>query len=149
MSTKAYLLLATAIFIAVVAGSDLFARITIAGEAIDNAVTEHLHWASLTIIGNIALFVPFGGTALICGATNKRAKTRSAAALFFIAMAVLAYFYFGGFQAAQHAFLDERWTAAALSIGLLPFFVGLPLLVVVATAATVIVFVDRQTIKEA
>jgi hypothetical protein len=148
MTTRAYLLTAIAAFIVVVTGSDLIARMTIAGDTFSNAVGEHLRWASLTIVGVVVLFVPFGGAALICRAANKRAKTRSAISLFLVALAALGYFYFGGFQASQHAMLDERWTAATLSIGLLPFFVGLPLLGVVAIAAVVIARVDRRQIVD-
>ncbi len=146
MTMKAYLLTAVAVFSAAVTGSDLIARMTIAGNTFGYAVSKHLHWASLTITGVIILFLPFLGIALICGAANKRAKTRSTTALFLVAMAALTYFYFGGFQASQQAMLDKRWTAAALSIGLLPFFVGLPLLSVVAIVAAVIARFDRRQI---
>ncbi|HVR90250.1 MAG TPA: hypothetical protein VHG29_04030 [Novosphingobium sp.] len=145
MNIKAYLLIALVGFIAAVTGSDLFARMTIAGEGFGFAVAEHLRWASLTIVGLVLLFVPFGGVALICGGANKRAKTRSFAVVFFIAMAILGYFYFEGFQAAQHALLQNKWTAATLSVGLLPFFIGLPLLAVVAIAAAIVTQVDRQS----
>ncbi len=148
MTMKAYLLTAIAAFIAVVTGSDLVARMTIAGDTFRDAVGGHLHWASLTVVGAVLLFMPFGGAALICRAANKRAKTRSAIALFLVALVALAYFYFSGFQASQQAMLDERWTAATLSIGLLPFFVGLPLLGVVAITAMVITLVDRRQIAE-
>jgi hypothetical protein len=89
MKIKAYLLIALFVFVAVVTGSDLFARITIAGESFGYATTEHLRWASQPIVGLIFLFAPFGGTALICGGANKRAKTRSAASIFCIALVAL------------------------------------------------------------
>lgn len=148
MHTKAYLLTATALSIATITGSDVIARMTIAENTFGEAVVEHLHWVSMTIVGEAFLIAPFAGAALICGVVNKRAKTRSAIALFFVAMSALAYFYFGGFQASQQAMLDQRWTAATLSIGLLPFFVGLPLLGVVAMTAAVIALVDRRPIVE-
>ena len=142
MKTTAYLLIALVAFFAAVTGSDLFARTTIAGDSFGYAVAEHLR--SLEIVGIVILFVPFGGTALICGLANKRAKTRSVATIFCISMLVLGYFYFGGFQAAQHALLEKKWTAAALSVGLLPFFIGIPMLALVAIAAAVVARTDRQ-----
>lgn len=145
MKVRTYLLIAAAIFIAVVTGSDPIARVTIVGSTLEEAVEEHMRWASLTLGGIVFLFAPFGFSALICGAANRRAKTRSAAALFFIALATLTYFYFGGFQASQYAMLDKRWTAAALSIGLLPFFIGLPLVVGVAIGAAAIARFDRRS----
>ena len=149
MTTKAYLVIATVVFIAAVTGSDLIARMTIGGTTLDVAIGEHLHWASLTIVGVVFLFAPFGGVALICGAANRRAKTRSAVALFVVAMAMLAHFYFGGFQASQQAMLDKKWTAAALSIGLLPFFVGLPLLGIAAIVAAILARDDRRQATQA
>jgi hypothetical protein len=149
MTTRAYLLIATGVFITAVTGSDLIARMTIAGNPLGVALAEHLHWASLTVAGIAFLFVPFVGVAFICGSANRRTKTRSAVALFVVALAVLAYFYYGGFQASQHAMLDKKWTAAALSIGLLPFFIGLPLLGVVAIAAAVLVLIDRRETVQA
>ena len=146
MTTKRYLLTANVVFLAAVTGSDLVARVTIAGNTFGDAIVEHLHWVSLTLVGVVFLFIPFGGAALICGAANKRTKTRSAVTLFIVAMAALAYFYFNGFQASQQAMLDKRWTAAALSIGLLPFFVGLPLLGIVGIVAAVIGLVDRRPV---
>jgi len=144
MTTKAYLLIATVVFICAVTGSDLVARMTITGDSFGAALFAHLHWASLTVFGIAFLFAPFAGIALICSVANRRVKTRSAATLFFVGMAVLAYFYFGGFQASQHAMLAKKWTAAALSIGLLPFFVGIPLLGIAAIVAAILAFVDRR-----
>jgi hypothetical protein len=149
MTTKAYLLIATAVFLAAVTGSDLIARMTIVGDTLGVAVSEHLRWASLTIVGMVFLFAPFVFVAFICGVVNKRAKTRSAVTLFSVAMVALAYYYFGGFQASQQAMLDKKWTAAALSIGLLPFFAGLPLSAVTAIAAAVLARVDRRQTAQA
>ena len=144
MTKKAYLLAALAIFAVVITGSDLIARITIAELRLGEAIREHLQWLSLTVVGVLLLFAPFGSIALICGTANRRARTRSAATLFLLSAAVLAYFYFEGFQASQQAMLDQRWTAATLSIGLLPLFIGLPLVVVVAVFAWVVARLDRR-----
>ena len=80
---------------------------------------------------------PFPLIAALCAKTDKKARTRSVVGNFGISLLVLMYWYFGAFRAAERAMLDERWTAAALSVGLLPFFVGLPV-VVVATGAAVL-----------
>lgn len=144
MKIRTYLLIAIVAFIVVITGSDLIARLTVAGDTFGEAVREYLRWVSLTPLGIIFLFAPFAGAALICGAANRRARTPSAAALFVLALALLAYFYFDGFQASQHAMLEKKWTAAALSIGLLPFFVGMPMMVVVAVIAAAIAWLDRR-----
>lgn len=148
MTTKAYLLIAAVVFVGVVTGSDLIARTAIGGVSLGVALVEHLHWASLTVVGIVFLFAPFAGVAFICGIANRRAKTRSVIILFVVGMVVLAYFYFGGFQASQQATLDKKWTAATLAIGLLPFFLGIPLLSIAAIVAALLALFDRrQTVQ--
>jgi hypothetical protein len=41
-------------------------------------------------------------------------------------VAILGWYYYWGHIGAEKALLDQMWTAAALSVGLLPFFVGIP-----------------------
>lgn len=144
MRLKTYLLVAVPAFVVAVTGSDLVARTRIAGEPFGLALSEHLRWASLTVAGLILLFLPFLATAIICGIAGRRAATPLVTSLFVCGMSALVFFYYSGFQASQQALLDKNWTAAALSVGLLPFFVGVPLLVLVAVAASVIVLVDRR-----
>ena len=148
MSTKVYLLTATLVFVAVVTVSDVFARMVIAGDTLSFAISEHLDWLSSTAMGVVILYVPFGSAALICSAANKRAKSRSAVALFITSLITLGYFYFSGFQASQEAMLDKRWTAAILSLWLLPIFTGIPLLAIVAVLAVLIAQFDRRPTSE-
>lgn len=144
MKIRAYLLIALLAFMVFVTGSDLFARMTVSGEGFRQAMNEH--WASLSVAGSVLLFAPFGGAALICGIANRRARTRSAASIFCVALAALGCFYFVGFRDAQLALLEKKWTAAALSVGLLPFFVGIPLLALVGIAAAICANLDRRSI---
>lgn len=144
MKMKAYLLIALVTFIATVSGSDVFARMTIGGNTLARALSEHLRWASLTLIGLALLCFPFMASAVACGRANRRARTRTTATIFCLALAVLGYFYFDAFQAAEHAMLERRWTAASLSIGLLPFFIGIPLWAVVEVLAFIATRVDQR-----
>ncbi|ATE63742.1 hypothetical protein [Rhizorhabdus dicambivorans] len=146
MPIRAYLLIAITAFLVAVTGSDLITRMTVGGDSFSEAVHGHLEWASTTKLGIAFLFMPFGVAAIVCGAVNRRSKTRSAATIFFIAMAALAYFYFSGFEGSHHAMLERKWTAAALSIGLLPFFVGIPLSVMVGIAALAAAGFDRRPV---
>lgn len=141
---RAYLLIATAAFVVAVTGSDMFARMRIGQLSFGHALGQHLEWVSMTIVGNLVLLAPFLAVGAICAIANHRARTRSAACLFGVALVFLTYFYFKGFQAAEQAMLDEHWTAAALSIGLLPFFVGAPFVLVVVGLGLAIVRIDRR-----
>jgi hypothetical protein len=140
-----YLLLAIVAFVAAVTGSDIVAKMVVSDLSIAEAFDKHLEWASLTIIGIVLLFAPFAAAALICAKVNERSRTGVAATLFAVSLLVLSYFYFGGFHSAEQAMIDKRWTAAALSIGLLPFFVGVPIVLALGGAALVTRRLDRQT----
>jgi hypothetical protein len=92
------------------------------------ALSDYLHEA--LSIGTLVLLAP--NVALSCAYAFGRA--RSVFAIFVVAVATLSYFYFQGHFGAQQALLEGHWTAAALAIGLLPFFVGAPLLAIILPA---------------
>src|SRR4051794_9947278 len=121
-----YLSIAIVAFAAAVTGSDLFARMTIGQLSFSEAVREHLEWASVTLAGLLLLLAPFVLLAMICAKAHTKVRLRSIVCIFGASLLALIYFYFDGFQGAEQAMLHHRWTAAALSVGLLPFFVGLP-----------------------
>ncbi|WP_310468134.1 hypothetical protein [Sphingomonas sp.] len=137
MQLKIYLTIAFIAFVAAVTGSDLVARMTIGQLSLGEAISEHLEWASLTLIGILFLLAPFLCVAIMCAKAQRKTRARSVTVIFGASLIALMYRYFDAFQAAEQAMLGERWTAAALSIGLLPFFVGLPV-VLLAFGATVI-----------
>ncbi|WP_066662715.1 MULTISPECIES: hypothetical protein [unclassified Sphingomonas] len=145
MGLKVYLPLAAITFLAATTGSDVVARTSITGEAFDVALRDHLYWAGVQFVGTILLFAPFFAVAFVCSRVEKRARSRSAALIFGLAMVTLLYFYFYGYQGAQHAVLEQKWTAAALSVGLLPFFVGFPTIFGVLVAGAVAAKFDRRT----
>jgi len=150
MALRSYLIIALFVFFVAMTGSDIYARMTIGGWSFGQAVNGHLEWASMTVVGIFFLFAPFLAVAFICAAVNKRARTRSAATIFGAVVLVLLYYYFGGFQAAQQALLDKRWTAAALSVGLLPFFIGIPtVLAVVGLGALASTFDPQMSDQDA
>jgi hypothetical protein len=137
MKPYAYLLCALVAGIFATAGSDILARMWIADETLGFATGEHLRYAESGWMGTLFLLAPFLAVGWISAAFHKREQTRSAFLLFAVGLIPLIYFYFDGYQAAQQALADERWTAAALSIGLLPFFVGIPVVLLVGIAAVV------------
>lgn len=145
MRLRSYLLLAALAFVIAVTGSDMFAKMAVSDLSIGQAFVQHLEWASLTVFGIVLLFAPYGAAALICAKLNERSRTGTAATLFALSLFVLSYFYFGGFYSAEQAMVDKRWTAAALSIGLLPFFVGVPFVLALIGAAFIARKLDRPT----
>jgi uncharacterized membrane protein YdjX (TVP38/TMEM64 family) len=144
VASRNYLIPALLVFLVAVTGSDLFARMTIGGQHFRDAIGTHLQWAVFTIPGILFLFVPFAGIALICGVATRRTRSRRITALFCISVTILACFYFAGFQAAQRGPMEDGWAAATPWFGPLPFFIGIPILAVVAIVAAVLARLDPR-----
>jgi hypothetical protein len=144
MGLKVYLPLAVVVFLAATTGADLIARTSIAGETFGFALREHLYYLRVQLVGTMLLFAPFAAVALACARAETKARSRGPALIFAVAMLALLYFYFEGHQGAQYALKEEKWTAAALSIGGLPFFIGLPVVVAVFGAAALAAKLDRR-----
>lgn len=144
MGLKVYLPVAVVVFLVATTGSDLIARTSIGGDSFTVALRDHLYWAAAQFAGTIFLLAPFVAVALVSARVEKQARSRSVVVTFALAMLTLLYFYFQGYQGAQQAFLEEKWTAAALSVGLLPFFIGVPVVLVVVGAGALAGKFDRR-----
>ena len=132
-------------FLAATTGSDVFARTQISGETFHHALSQNLRWALVQWVASLFLLAPFLAVAAICAAVQKYVRTRSMVAIFGMGLLALLYFYFDAHQAAQRAVMEEHWTAAILTVGLLPFVVGIPVLGFVLVAAAVAGHFDRRT----
>ncbi|MGH2507635.1 MAG: hypothetical protein ACRDHZ_09580 [Ktedonobacteraceae bacterium] len=100
--------------------SDVIARISVGNERMVRAISEHLHYAVTQPIGTLLLLCPFLILSWMSASLSKR-KGRGIGLGFLVASGLaLTSIYFFGYQASQ-AYLQQRmWTAAALSVGLLP-----------------------------
>lgn len=132
MGFKVYISLAIVVSLTATIGADVYARTAISDESFELAVREHLYYARVQFIGTFLLIAPFVTVALICARQQKKSQGHFAKISFCVAMLALLFFYFRGYAAAQNAMFEEKWTAAALSVGLLPFFVGIPVVLIVA-----------------
>src|SRR4051812_37511686 len=122
MGIRWFLAIAVAAFLVATTGSDVFARMTIGGQPLANAVSEHFYWAGVQFLATLMLLAPFGFLAVIASWVEVRTRTWKAILLFAVPTLYLIYSYFDGYQASEAAMLDKRWTAATLSIGFLPFW---------------------------
>lgn len=106
--------------------ADIVSRVIVTHSSIGDAIHNHLQTALLQPFGTLLLAVPF----MVFGWLGYRLGSLSAVkrgvVLLAAASLVLGYFYFRGLYGSQEALLQRKWTAAALSVGLLPFFVGIP-----------------------
>ena len=144
MGLKVYLPVAVVAFLAATTGADLIVRTSIGGQPFAAALHEHLYGAGEQFAGTMLLLAPFVAVAFVCGFAEKHAKTRSALLIFAAAMLTLLYFYFQGHQAAERAALQKMWTAATLSVGLLPFFIGVPVVLAAIGAGAIAANFDRR-----
>jgi hypothetical protein len=140
-----YLLLAALALLVGTMGADVAARTGVAGDTVEEALAEHLRWWSVG--STLYLFAPFFAVGLISALVDKWVSARSAVLMFAGGTLPLLYFYFVGYQDAQQALLDEKWTAAALAVGLLPVIAGVPvlLLLLIAAALAVVLHARKST----
>ena len=103
-------------------------------EALGHAITGHLHYAWNGPVFTLMLLAPYIAVGMISDSLSRRGRGRTAAVLFCICVLALLYFYFIQYHAYQQALIDEMWTAAALSMGLLPFFIGAPVVLAASLA---------------
>jgi hypothetical protein len=110
-------------------GFDVAARILVTSQSLDAALAESLRSSIAQPVGTIMLAAPFLGVEVLAVELATR-TTPARGGLFFVAIvAVLCWLYFSGFWSAQHALLERKSTAAALSVGMLPFLSVFVLLV--------------------
>jgi hypothetical protein len=141
---KIYLPTALAAFAASTTGADVLARMNVACQQFEAALQESLYYLGVGLVGTILLLAPFFTVAFICALAEKYGRTRSISIIFAVATAALIYFYFQGNFGAQEALKEKHWTAAALSVGLLPFFIGVPVALVTAAAAALAAKLDSR-----
>jgi hypothetical protein len=130
-------------FIVYTLGFEIAARMAVAGESLSLAVSGSGHYMAAQPIGTLMLLAPFVAMAVL-SAEVARASNRASAAVFFSALAAaLGWLYFSGHWDAQLALAQRKWTAAALSVGLLPFL-SVPVLFIAAIAAGLIAWRFRR-----
>lgn len=144
MRLRAFLAVATIFFFAATTGADIFAKTAISGEPFMVALREHFYWFGRQFVLTMFLLAPFVAAAMTCGFAERHARPRCIVPIFFFAMAALLYYYFEGYQAAERAMLQQMWTAASLSVGLLPFFIGIPVVLAVIGAGALAAKLDPR-----
>ena len=106
--------------------ADIASRIIVARQSFADAAGDHLEMALAPPFATLVLAAPFAALAWLAYRLGCQSAVKRGIALLFLPSVILGYFYFWGLYGSQEALLQKKWTAAALSIGLLPFFVGIP-----------------------
>jgi len=120
LATLAFVAAAIILFFAVDLAADVLARISIRGQSLELAAREHLYYASIQLPGTAFLSLPYVGLAFI-GLPVLRRRGAVAGALFLLCGAALLGGVYGfGYQQSELSMQARHWTAAALTMGMMP-----------------------------
>jgi hypothetical protein len=133
-------------FLIATTGFDIAARVAVGGDSPGAAVSQSLYYSGMQPIGMLLLFGPFAVGAWISLWVKRKANTALACLLFAASMTTLGYFYFVGHWDAEHALQQKKWTASALSVGLLPF-VGAMVVLASALVGGAMILGHRGTMR--
>lgn len=111
---------AVVVFVLVVEGFDILARVQIGGETFTKALSETIHYSLVQPVGTLFSFAPFAAIAWICGSLAKVSRVR-ATGLMAACLILFAFMYYGGHTDSQRFMHQRMWTAAALAVGLIPY----------------------------
>ena len=121
--------LAVCLFVIATFGFGVLARVVVGDEGLLHAASEHIYYAATQPVGTLLLCMPFLLLGLLCAATARRKGSDRGLGIFLIGALLLGFLYLNGYQEAQYALKNHRWTGAALAEGLLPFM-SIPVLVI-------------------
>jgi hypothetical protein len=121
--------LSVLLFIGATFGSDVVARTSVGGQSFQKAVTEHAYYAFIQPVGTAMLLMPFLLLGWLAASTVKRKGFDAGLGVFLLGVLLLGFMYFSGYQDSQGFMKERKWTAATLSVGLLPFK-SVPLLLI-------------------
>jgi hypothetical protein len=122
--------LAVGVFVVAHIGFEIIARLWIGHSAAWEAVSETLYYAAIQPLGTVMLLAPFVLLGWMAGSLAKKQTMKRGNFLFVGGVVPLSLIYLRGHIGAEQAMQLHQWTAAAVSIGLIPFQ-SIPVLAVV------------------
>ena len=100
---------------------DAVGRITYRNEVFIEAVKETLYYLTVQPIGTLMLFAPYFILGVVSAKAAKKHNLRKGWFLFVCGLISLSYIYYNGYIASSYYMELKKWTAASLSVGMLPF----------------------------
>jgi hypothetical protein len=111
-------------------GLNIWARVAVAGTDVATAASRSIEHPG----GILILALPFVGAGVLASEVAFRTGTAKATAFLVLLSGALLWLYYRGHVNAEHALAQQKWTAASLEVGLLPF-ISVPILIVAAVLA--------------
>lgn len=108
-------------FLVATNGFEVLASSLLTNVSILSAVRESVHYSISQLMGSLLLAAPFFVVGVVSANLAKGVGSFQARVFFVSSVAALSALYLSGYWAAQQALLAQKWTAAALFVGLLPF----------------------------
>jgi hypothetical protein len=99
----------------------VYAQIKVQNSSIYQSLSEKLYYSAIQPLGTVMMVAPFLFLGWISANIAQKYKLSIAILLFFMILAVLGYMHFSGHMAHEMYMIEKKWTASALSTGLLPF----------------------------
>ncbi len=100
---------------------NVLARIAIGGEAFGRALLDTIHTVMSQPVASAMLGLPFFAAAVLGVEVERLANRRTGSTIFFACLAGIVAIYLAGYWSAQQSLATKSWTAASLTIGLMPF----------------------------
>lgn len=116
-------------FAVITFGFDVVSRIDYRNLSASDAIAEAWNEPAANLFGIVLLALPVIGAQLLAVEFARVTSFAGGAVLLILSLGLLAWPYFGGYSGYQEALAMNKWTDAALSIGLLPLKGGALLLI--------------------
>jgi hypothetical protein len=100
---------------------DINGRIEYRNEPLSVALKDSLYYLAVQPIGTAFLLVPYLVLGWFSAKESKEFNIKRGLCFFIPGLLSLSYIYYYGYLAASYFIEHEKWTASALSVGMLPF----------------------------
>lgn len=108
-------------FLAATIGCEVLASVSLTQTTFSSALSESIRTALSQPIGSLLLAAPFLCVGVVAAKLARSVGSFQAKLFFIVSVVGLSVLYLSGYWAAQQALLAQKWTSAALSVGMLPF----------------------------
>lgn len=102
-------------------GFDVLSRMSVGREPLSTALREAFYYLAIQPVGSLLLLAPFALLGWMAASLASKKSLHLGAILFCSGAFILCIMYLQGHLDAQQALQHSKWTASALSVGLLPF----------------------------
>ena len=134
---RLFTVLTLALFLLINFGFEVFARLWFGRNILLEAVGETLYYSLSQPFGTLLLLAPIALLGWMSASLSVKKTLKLGIILFVLCAMGLGLIYFWGHMGSQHAMQNHKWTASALSVGLIPFK-SIPILTVCLIARLIL-----------